>query len=64
MYLTQVTRYNIHYAVDQLVRAMSKLGKAHIGAARHLLRYLARFTYFSVAYKQGGFRLAAFLDAN
>ena len=35
MYLAQVTRYDILYAVIQLVRAMSKPAKAHMGAAKH-----------------------------
>ena len=64
MYLAQVTRYDILYAVNQLARAMSKPAKAHMGAAKHLLRYLAGSTDFSITYKQGGFRLAAFPDAN
>ena len=38
MYLGQVTRYDISYAVKQLARAMSKPSKVHIGAAKHLLR--------------------------
>ena len=43
---------------------MSKPSKAHMGAAKHLLRYLAGSTDFSITYKQGGFKLAAFSDAN
>ena len=64
MYLAQVTLYDILYAVNQLARAMSKPAKAHMGAAKHCLRYLARSTDFSITYKQGGFRHACFLDAN
>ena len=64
MYLAQVTRYDILYAVNQLARAMSKPAKAHMGAVKHLLRYLAGSTDFSITYKQGGFRFAAFSDAN
>ena len=64
MYLVQVIRYDIFYVVKQLERAMSKPVKAHMGAAKHLLRYLAEFTDFSIPYKQGGFRLAAFSNAN
>ena len=64
MYLAQVCRYDILYTVDQLVRAMSTPSKGHIGVAKHLLRYLARSTDFSITYKQGGFKLATFLDAN
>ncbi|CAM9372977.1 unnamed protein product [Ascophyllum nodosum] len=43
---------------------MSKPSKAHMGAAKQLLRYLAGTTYFSIVYKRGSFRLSAFSDAN
>ena len=59
-----MTRYDILYAVNQLTRAMSKPVKAHMGAAKHLLRYLAGSTDFSIAYKKGGYQLAAFSHAN
>ena len=62
-YLAQVSRYDILYAVKQLAQGMSKLSKAHMGAAKHLLRYLAGSTDF-IIYKQEGFKLAAFSDAN
>ena len=64
MYLGQVTRYDILYAVNQLARAMSKPSKAHMAAAKHLLRYLAGTVDFAITYKQGGFKLTAFSDAN
>ena len=64
MYLGQVTRYDIGYAVNQLARAMSKPSKAHMAAAKHLLRYLAETTNFAITYKRGGFKLTAFSDAN
>ena len=64
MYLAQLTRYDILYADTQLARAMSKPAKAHMGAVKHLLRYLAGSKDFSITYKQGGFRLVAFSDAN
>ena len=64
IYLAQATRYDILYTVNQLARAMSKPAKAHIGAAKHLLRYLAGPTDFSITYKQGGFQLIAFQGAN
>ena len=38
MYLVQVSRYDILYAVNQLSRAMSEPSKAHMGAAKHVLR--------------------------
>ena len=64
MYLAQVCRYDILYTVNQLARAMFKSSKVHMGVAKHLLRYLARSTDFSITYKQGGFKLAAFSAAN
>ena len=48
MYLAQVTRCDILYAVNHLERAMAKPTKAHMGAAMHLLRYLAGSTHFSI----------------
>ena len=64
MYLAQVYQYDILYTVNQLTRAISKPSKARMGAAKHPLRYLAGSTDFSMTYKQGGFKLAAFSDAN
>ena len=64
MYLAQVSRYDILYAVNQLARGMSKPLKAHMGAAKHLLRYLAGSGDLLINYKQGEFKLAAFSDAN
>ena len=64
LYLAQLTHYDILYAVNQLARAMSKPAKAHMGAAKHLLRYLVGSADFSITYEQGGFRLAAFSGAN
>ena len=64
MYLVQECRYDILYTINQLARATPKPSKAHMGAAKHLLRYLAGSTDFSITYKQGGFKLAAFSDAN
>ena len=64
MHLAQVTRHDILYAVNQVMGAMSKPGKLHMGAAKHLLRYLAGSPDFFIIYKQGGFRLAAFSDPN
>lgn len=64
MYLAQITRYDIIYSTCQLARAMSKPSKAHMGAAKHLLRYLAGTADFSIVYKKGGFKLTAFSDSN
>lgn len=44
MYLAQVTRYHIGYAVNQLVQAISKPSKAHMAAVKHVRRYLAGTT--------------------
>ena len=43
---------------------MSKPYKAHTETAKHLLRYLAGSTGFSFTYKEGGIKLAAFLDVS
>ena len=56
MYLAQVSRYDILYAVNQLARGMYKPSKAHIGAAQHLVFYLAGSTDFFITYKQGRFK--------
>ena len=64
MYLAHVCRYDILYTVNQLARAVSKPSKARMGAAKHLLRYLDGSADFSITYKQGGFKLTAFSDAN
>ena len=64
MFLALVCRYAILYTVNQLARAVFNPSKAHMGAAKHLLRYLAGSTDFSITYKQGRFKLAAYSDAN
>ena len=64
MYLEQVSRDDILYVVNQLARTMFKPSKAHMVAAKHLLRYLAGTVDFAITYKQGGFKLTAFSDAN
>ena len=40
MLLSQYTRFDITYAVNQLARVMSKPSKLHVTATRRLLRYL------------------------
>ena len=35
-----------------------------MGAAKHLVRYLAGTTDFTIVYKKGGFKLTAFSDSN
>ena len=64
MYLAQVSRYNILYAVNQLARPISKSSKARMGAAKHVLRYLAGSMSFLIIYKRGGFKLTTYTDAN
>ena len=64
MYLVQITRYDVMYSTCQLARAMSKPSKVHMGAAKHLLRYLAGTLDFSLVYKKRGFKLTAFSDSN
>ena len=64
MYLAQNTRYDVMYSTCQLARVMSKPSKVHMGAAKHLLRYLAGTLDFSLVYKKGRFKLTAFSDSN
>ena len=64
MYLGQVTRFDILYAVNQLARAMSKPSKANMAADKHLLCDLAGKVEFAISYKQGGFKLTAASHAN
>ncbi|CAB1108749.1 unnamed protein product [Ectocarpus sp. CCAP 1310/34] len=64
IYLAQITRYDIMYCASQLARAMSNPSKIHMGAAKHLLRYLSGSRDFSITYKRGGFDLTALSDAN
>lgn len=63
-YPAQITRFIVMYASYQLARAMSKPAKVHMGAAKHLLRYLAETTAFNITCKRGGFKLTAFSGAN
>ena len=64
MYLGLVVRYDISYSVNQLTRALPKSSKSHMAVTKHLLRYLAGTTDSTVRYKQGGFNLTTFSDAN
>ena len=64
MYLAQVSRYDILYAVNPMARTMSKPSKAHMGAAKHVLLYLAGSMNFPITYKRGGFHLTTYPDAN
>ena len=63
MYLVQVSRYDILYGVDQLPRTMSKPSRAHMGAVKHILRYLAGSVIFRITYKRGCFKLTTYTDA-
>ena len=64
MYVGQVSRNDTRFAVYKLTRATSNRSKAHMGAAIHVLRYLAGSINVSTINKQGGFKLAAYSDAN
>ena len=64
MYLAQIWRYDIMYSSGQLARAMLRPAKVHMGAAKHLLRYLAGTADFTIVYKKRGFKLTAFWDSN
>ena len=48
VYLAQACRYDILYTVNQLARGIPKPSKAHMGAVKHLLRYLAGSTDISI----------------
>ncbi|CAM9662428.1 unnamed protein product [Laminaria digitata] len=52
-YVAQVSRHDILYGVTQLARAMSNPSKAHMGADRHLLRYLAGSIDSNITYTKG-----------
>ena len=56
MYLAKLKRYDIMCACSQLARALSKPSKVHMGAAKHLLRYLAGTKDFPITYKRGKFQ--------
>ena len=43
---------------------MSKPSKAHMGAAKYLLHFLAESVNFSITYMRKRFKLAAYSDAN
>ena len=64
MYLAQITRYDIMYSNCPLARDMPRRSKVHMGAAKHLVRYLAGTTASTLVYKRGGFKLTAFSDSN
>ena len=57
MLLSEYTRYDITYAVNQLARAMNKPFKLHMTAAKHLLRYLDRGMGLLITYKTGCFEM-------
>ena len=40
------------YSSGQLARAMSRPAKVHMGAAKHLLRYLAGTTDLTIVYEE------------
>ena len=64
MYLAQITRYDIMYSNCPLARDMPRRSKVHMGAAKHLVRYLAGTTDSTLVYKRGGFKLTAFSNSN
>ena len=64
MFLSQYTRYDITYAVNQMARAMSKPSKLPMTAAKHLLRYLKGNMPLALTYKTGRFKLTGFCDAS
>ena len=64
MYVTQILRHDIMCSSGQLARAISRPAKVHVGAAKHLLCYLAGTIDFTTVYKKGGSKLTAVSDSN
>ena len=64
MYLARVTRYDTLYGVNQLSRAMLEPSKAHMGAAKYALHYLAGTINIDITHKKGGFALTTFSNAS
>ena len=64
MTLAHVSRHDILYGVNQLAKTTSNPSKAHMGSAKHLLRYLAGSIDFDLTYKIGRFKLTALSDTN
>ena len=62
--LAQVTRYDIFYGFNQLVRAIVKPSNAHMVATKHALRYLAGTMSYETTYKKRGFALTAVSGSN
>ena len=63
LYLAQVTRYDICYAVNQLTRASSKPAMIIMTAAKHLLRYLKGSPELVIIYKKGQFAIHGYTNA-
>ena len=63
IYLARILSY-IMYSSGQPASSMSRPAKVHIGAAKHLMRYLAGTTDFIIVYKKTGFKLTAFSDSS
>lgn len=63
IYLGLLFPYGALFAVNQLAMTLSKPSKAHIAAAKNLLRYLVGCVNF-ITYKRGRFKLLAYSDAN
>lgn len=64
LYLTQCTRYDMCYAVNQLTRACSKPAQAHMTAAKHALRHLKGHPDLPIIFKKGQFQLHGYVDAS
>ena len=59
-FLSQCTRYDVAYAVNQLARARSKPSKLHMTAAKNYLRYLKGNMSLVLTYRTGCFELTVF----
>ena len=60
LHLTQCTRYDLCYSVNQLTRACSKPGQAHMTGAKHDLRYLRGYPDLPITFRLHGFTDASF----
>eukprot|EP00752_Nemacystus_decipiens_P015554 g13877.t1 len=64
LYLAQGTRFDLSYAALQLSKACSNPARAHMTAAKHVLRYLRGSPDLPITYKTGQFNLVAYADAS
>ena len=64
MFLSQCTRSDIIYSVNQLARVISKPPKLHMTAAKHRLRSLKGNMSLALTYRTGWYKLTGVCDAS